>query len=271
MTMRNLSLALIAVFFSLPTYAQSVLYTDSSTGRVGVGTATPSTTFEVNGTATATTFSGSGTSLTNVPATSLTGNLQISNFDGGTGASSSTYWRGDGTWVTPPSGPSGAMVLLATVNASGASSVTFNSTYITGTYNKYVIEYDSMANGTSGAVFGLQVSTDNGSTLKTTNYLNSNSASTSVVEICPGFLTTFTGSPPLIQGTIKFSVPSASSYTMFSAQCGGIKGGASVTAVDEKFNTGGYTGAASAINYIKISTDTGTITGNFHLYGLQGT
>lgn len=259
----------------------------TSSGEVGIGTTSPINSLDVaGGVAIGTSYAGIDTAPTNglivlgnvgigtaSPANPLTVNGIIQSLTGG-------FKFPDGTTqTTAATGSGSAPVLLATVNASGASSVSFGSSYITSAYNKYVIEYDSLLASTSGEHLELQVSSNNGSTWKTAGYayagygydvtagtIYSASSSAAYLDIANGQTLTATANN-FASGTIKFATPSGSGKTIFDYRITGYDSG------DAIFSSsgGGSYNTAGSINAIQIIMQSGTISGNFHLEGLPGT
>jgi hypothetical protein len=77
------------------------------------------------------------------------GNVPPANLNGGTNASSTTYWRGDGTWATPPAGTGGVTSIAFT--SPGLTGGTINTANPTGTVALGQVQVANLANGTGAS------------------------------------------------------------------------------------------------------------------------
>jgi len=177
---------------------------------------------------------------------------------------------------------SGALIPLNTVNASAAAQVSFGSTYITSTYNKYVLEFDSVYTS-AGTSLAMKVSSNNGGawlggsdycwvgtksnpSITAANQVNGGGGCVDAFAISQG-VSTANSADQAAHGRIVFSRPSAvaallATWDMNAALATGGAGFAT-------HGDGQYDPATPvAINAIEILPASGTITGHFTLFGI---
>lgn len=221
------------------------------------------------------------TSSSPLIATSLTdGQLMI----GSTGNApvASTLTAGSNVSITNAAGSitiastgSGSIIFLQTQTASNVPNIAFSSTFITATYNRYLVIFEDVVPVTDGVSFGMQVSTDNGATYLSTSYdtfsqlltsagLNQGTSTTNFVVI-PATDASNTASKGIsgnfyLYNLTNGTTPSNSGMVTYERTIG--PGAAQAV-------FGGFGPGAITVNNINFTFSTGNIsTGKISLYGI---
>lgn len=183
-----------------------------------------------------------------------------------------TLASGVPSWATPSGGGAGWNPLVS-FTASTSANINFDSTYITSTYDMYVIQIFNLKPASDGDI-EIEFSPDNGSTMRTTGYVSTGFDGTS------GTTVTNTGAVQCNYDNIESNTATghyiATIWIANAADSGTkttvlLQGGAwsDQGTPEQNFTCFGMYDTAETHNYVRVQSTGGNLNeGEFYLYGL---